>query len=71
MTQRRMSVAEQGSRNVSHGCINLSPANAKWFYRHFGIGDVVEVSHSGGKALPVWDVYGDWSLSWGQYRQGA
>ncbi|WP_137120862.1 L,D-transpeptidase [Segeticoccus rhizosphaerae] len=65
------SVAEQGSRNVSHGCINLSPANAKWFYRHFGIGDVVEVSHSGGKALPVWDVYGDWSLSWGQYRQGA
>lgn len=25
------SVAQQGSSNVSHGCINLSPDNAKWF----------------------------------------
>ncbi len=25
------SVADQGKRNVSHGCINISPSNAKWF----------------------------------------
>nr|MCH9733478.1 L,D-transpeptidase [Actinomycetes bacterium] len=26
------SVADQGKRNVSHGCPNLSPADAQWFY---------------------------------------
>ena len=24
--------AQQGHSNVSHGCVNLSPANAQWFY---------------------------------------
>lgn len=65
------SVAEQGAVNVSHGCINLSPDNARWFYARFGVGDVVMVRNSGGEPLPVWDVYGDWSLSWDQYRSGA
>ena len=35
------SVGDQGKRNVSHGCINLSPANAQWFYDNFGSGDPV------------------------------
>jgi lipoprotein-anchoring transpeptidase ErfK/SrfK len=65
------SVGQQGDRNVSHGCINLSPANAAWFYQHFSIGDVVEISHSGGPALPVWDTYGDWELSWSQWQAGT
>jgi len=63
--------AQQGHANVSHGCINLSPANAPWFYDHFGAGagagDVVTVTHSGGLSLPVWDTYGDWALSWAQW----
>ncbi len=42
------SVAAQGKRNVSHGCINLSPANAKWFYDNFGSGDPVIVKNSVG-----------------------
>ncbi|MFL0180944.1 MULTISPECIES: L,D-transpeptidase family protein [unclassified Mycobacterium] len=42
------SVADQGKRNVSHGCINLSPANAKWFYENFGSGDPVVVKNSVG-----------------------
>lgn len=42
------SVADQGKRNVSHGCINLSPANAKWFYDNFGSGDPVVVKNSVG-----------------------
>jgi lipoprotein-anchoring transpeptidase ErfK/SrfK len=62
------SVGQQGDRNVSHGCVNLSPANAAWFYQHFSIGDVVEISHSGGPPLPVWDTYGDWELSWPQWQ---
>ncbi|MGH3797954.1 MAG: L,D-transpeptidase [Pseudonocardiaceae bacterium] len=54
------STGQQGHSNVSHGCINLSPANAQWFYDHFDIGDVVDVINSGGSPLPVWDTYGDW-----------
>ncbi|KAR29588.1 hypothetical protein AL13_00203 [Mycobacterium tuberculosis TKK_03_0015] len=42
------SVADQGKRNVTHGCINLSPANAKWFYDNFGSGDPVVVKNSVG-----------------------
>ncbi|MGB3351598.1 MAG: L,D-transpeptidase family protein [Mycobacterium sp.] len=40
------SVADQGKRNVSHGCPNLSPANAQWFYDNFGSGDPVVVKNS-------------------------
>ena len=42
------SVADQGVRNVSHGCPNLSPENAKWFYDNFGSGDPVVVKNSVG-----------------------
>jgi lipoprotein-anchoring transpeptidase ErfK/SrfK len=42
------SVADQGNRNVSHGCINISPSNAKWFYDNFGIGDPIVVTNSVG-----------------------
>ena len=42
------SVGDQGKRNVSHGCINLSPANAQWFYDNFGSGDPVVVKNSVG-----------------------
>ncbi|BBY31507.1 L,D-transpeptidase [Mycolicibacterium sediminis] len=40
------SVGDQGKRNVSHGCPNLSPANAQWFYDNFGSGDPVVVKNS-------------------------
>ncbi|HEY3262748.1 MAG TPA: Ig-like domain-containing protein [Pseudonocardiaceae bacterium] len=65
------SVAAQGSSNVSHGCINLNNANARWFFDHFGLGDVVEVVNSGGSPLPLWDTYGDWSLSWADWQAGS
>ncbi|HEX3286777.1 MAG TPA: L,D-transpeptidase [Mycobacterium sp.] len=40
------SVGDQGKRDVSHGCINLSPANAQWFYDNFGSGDPVVIKNS-------------------------
>jgi lipoprotein-anchoring transpeptidase ErfK/SrfK len=43
------SVSDQGMRNVSHGCINISPDNARWFYDNFGIGDPVIVTNSVGR----------------------
>ncbi|GAA4658450.1 MULTISPECIES: L,D-transpeptidase [Amycolatopsis] len=65
------SVGSQGRSNVSHGCINLNADNAQWFFNNFGLGDVVEVSNSGGKQLPVWDLYGDWALSWDAWQKGS
>jgi lipoprotein-anchoring transpeptidase ErfK/SrfK len=65
------SVGQQGDSNVSHGCVNLSPANARWFYNHFSIGDVVEISNSGGPPLPIWDRYGDWELDWTKWQSGS
>ena len=65
------SVGSQGGANVSHGCVNLSPANAQWFFDHFGIGDVVEIANSGGAQLPLGDTYGDWELSWAQWQKGT
>ncbi|MDQ2789229.1 MAG: Ig-like domain-containing protein [Actinomycetota bacterium] len=65
------SVGQQGNSNASHGCVNLSPANAQWFYDHFGLGDVVEITNSGGPPLPVWDTYGDWELPWNQWNAGS
>ena len=32
------SVGSQGYANVSHGCINLSPDNADWYYNNVSIG---------------------------------
>jgi lipoprotein-anchoring transpeptidase ErfK/SrfK len=40
------SVADQGIRNVSHGCINISPSDAKWFYDNFGVGDPIVIINS-------------------------
>ncbi|MDT8914427.1 Ig-like domain-containing protein [Amycolatopsis sp. PS_44_ISF1] len=65
------SVGQQGSSNVSHGCINLNAANAEWFFQNLGLGDVVEVTNSGGPQLPVWDLYGDWSKSWADWQKGS
>ena len=38
------SVGSQGFENVSHGCINLSTENARWFYDNAKIGDPVIVT---------------------------
>ncbi|GBE63861.1 membrane protein [Mycobacterium sp. MFM001] len=37
------SVDSQGYANVSHGCINLSPDNAAWYFDTVHIGDPIEV----------------------------
>jgi lipoprotein-anchoring transpeptidase ErfK/SrfK len=64
-------VNQQGNSNVSHGCVNLSPENAQWFFNHFNLGDVVEVTNSGGGKLPLWDTFGDWELSWPEWQKGS
>ena len=65
------SVGQQGNSNVSHGCVNLAPNNAQWFFDNFGIGDVVEITNSGGARLQMGDNYGDWELPWPQWQAGS
>ena len=64
------SVSEQGFENVSHGCVNLSPADAQTYYNLAVPGDpiTVVVSPSAG----TWDNgWTEWFLSWPQYLQGS
>ncbi len=56
------SVGDQGRRNVSHGCINLSPANAQWFYDNFGSGDPVVIKNTGGGWYNKPDGASDWQM---------
>jgi lipoprotein-anchoring transpeptidase ErfK/SrfK len=55
-----------GRANISHGCVNLSVADAKWVYENFLIGDVVEVKNTP-KDLPMTDGLGDWTVSYDKY----
>ncbi|CAJ1510094.1 L,D-transpeptidase [[Mycobacterium] burgundiense] len=56
------SVGDQGKRNVSHGCINLSPANAKWFFDNFGSGDPVVIKNTQGALYDLPDGASDWQM---------
>ncbi len=40
------SVRDQGVRNVSHGCVNVSPADAAWFFDLATRGDVVDIKNA-------------------------
>jgi lipoprotein-anchoring transpeptidase ErfK/SrfK len=54
------SVSDQGKRNVSHGCINISPDNAKWFMATFNRGDPVVIKNTAGGTYNQNDGYDDW-----------
>ena len=56
------SVADQGNTNVSHGCINLAPADAKWFYDNFGSGDAVVIKNTDGGLYNQPDGASDWQM---------
>jgi lipoprotein-anchoring transpeptidase ErfK/SrfK len=59
-----------GSQNSSHGCINLSPNHAHFFYQWSQVGDVVEVTGSPSEASYA-DGEGDWQTPWSDYVQGG
>jgi lipoprotein-anchoring transpeptidase ErfK/SrfK len=64
------SVGDQGQDNVSHGCINLSTANAEWFFGFSRRGDIVEVT--GTSRPPNNDIaMVDWKLPFDQWVQGS
>jgi lipoprotein-anchoring transpeptidase ErfK/SrfK len=64
------SVGEQGFTNVSHGCINMAPANAEEYYKLAVPGDPVTVT--GSPRAGVWDNgWTDWFKNWPDYLAGS
>jgi lipoprotein-anchoring transpeptidase ErfK/SrfK len=64
------SVADQGRANVSHGCVNASTADAKWFYDLSRRGDIVQVVNTPRK-LESQNGWTDWNMSWQQWLRGS
>jgi hypothetical protein len=59
------SVGEQGFVNVSHGCVNLSPADAEWYYLRADPGDPITIT--GSPVAGAWDDgYTEWFYTWNQ-----
>jgi lipoprotein-anchoring transpeptidase ErfK/SrfK len=64
------SVGEQGFQNVSHGCVNLSPADSETFYNLAVPGDPITIQ--GSPRSGAWDNgWTMWFLSWNQYLKGS
>ncbi|WP_245563622.1 L,D-transpeptidase [Longispora albida] len=64
------SVADQGVRNVSHGCINMSPENAKWTFEFTKVGDPVTVKNTE-QGLTQGNGWTSWDLSWDDFLKGS
>ncbi|MCQ9343261.1 L,D-transpeptidase [Corynebacterium kozikiae] len=60
----------QGSSNQSHGCINVSTENARWFQEFFKRGDIVTVKNTVGGTLSPYDGLGDWNMDWATWKAG-
>jgi hypothetical protein len=64
------SLGAQGERNVSHGCINVSPADAEWFFGFTRRGDVVDVVNSPAAPKLTDPGTADWNIPWEQWKAG-
>jgi lipoprotein-anchoring transpeptidase ErfK/SrfK len=64
------SVVDQGTTNVSHGCVNLPPEDAETYYNMAIPGDPITIESSP-KAGNWDDGWTEWFLSWSQYLVGS
>lgn len=60
----------QGVRNVSHGCVNSRPDQAKWFYDTMQRGDVVDIVGTN-RELEWNNGWGYWQLSFAKWKKGS
>ncbi|MBO2460999.1 L,D-transpeptidase [Actinomadura violacea] len=64
------SVGSQGSANVSHGCLNVSPSDAAWFYGIAQRGDVLKLT--GSTREVEWDNgWSFWQLPFAKWKEGG
>ncbi|GIE52540.1 hypothetical protein Ani05nite_60740 [Amorphoplanes nipponensis] len=64
------SVGSQGRRNVSHGCVNVSPSNARWLFDKTLIGDPITVRGTEDK-LAAGNGWTAWDMSWKEFVKGS
>jgi lipoprotein-anchoring transpeptidase ErfK/SrfK len=64
------STGSQGSANVSHGCVNAAPGDAKWFYNFTNRGDVIQVNGTTRK-LRFGNGPTPWAKSWEDWVKGS
>lgn len=64
------SVGDQGYRNVSHGCVNVGPGNARWLFEQTHVGDPVTVTGTGTK-LASGNGWTGWDMNWSTYIKGS
>ena len=64
------STGAQGRRNVSHGCVNVSPANARWLFDRTLVGDPVIVKGTEDK-LDYGNGWTPWDVSWEKFVKGS
>jgi lipoprotein-anchoring transpeptidase ErfK/SrfK len=64
------SVGEQGFTNVSHGCVNMPPADAEIYYKMEVPGDPVTIT--GSPRAGTWgNGWTEWFLGWNQMLRGS
>ena len=65
--QNQATVAAQGVDNVSHGCVNLSAADAQAYFQTAIYGDPVVVTGTSVQLSPAdGDIY-DWAIPWSEW----
>ncbi len=64
------SEGQQGSVNVSHGCVNVSMADGAWLFANTRMGDPITVKGTERK-LQNGNGWTDWNLSWDEYVKGS
>lgn len=64
------SVGSQGRENVSHGCVGMSTADAKWLYDRSRRGDIVEFVNSP-RSLEDNNGWTDWNVDWDDWVKGS
>jgi lipoprotein-anchoring transpeptidase ErfK/SrfK len=64
------SVADQGKRNVSHGCVNVSLENAQWIFNWTRVGDPVVVKGTEEK-LSGGNGWTAWNQTWEEFLKGS
>lgn len=64
------SVGAQGSTNVSHGCVNVSPSNAEWFFHFTNQGDIIKVEGTS-RRLQFGNGPTPWVMDWSDWKKGS
>jgi lipoprotein-anchoring transpeptidase ErfK/SrfK len=64
------STGSQGRANVSHGCVGMSMADARWLFELSRVGDIIEVVNSP-RAISIGNGWTDWNVPWQAWTTGG